>query len=55
MALAMGSRTTLEAAPKLRNVTEKNFQQMNEARDQELQRVRDAAAAENVSVPGAAA
>ena len=38
----------------LRDAAEKNFKQMNEARDLALQRVRDAEAAETVSVPAAA-
>ena len=48
---SLGSRKTLEDALELRDAGEKDFQQMNEARDLELQRIRDAEAAENVSVP----
>jgi hypothetical protein len=51
---SLGSRKTLEAALELRDAGEKNFKQMNEARDLALQRVKDAEAAETVSVPAAA-
>ena len=50
---SLGSRKTLEDALELRDAGEKDFQQMNEARDLDLQRIRDAEAAENVSVPAA--
>ena len=45
----MGSRKTLEAALELRDVAEKNFKQMNEARDKHLHFQRDLLAAHNVS------
>jgi len=50
----IGSPKTLEAALRLRDEAEKQLQQEHQARDLALHRVRDAEAAENVSVPAAA-
>jgi len=46
---SLGSRKTLEAALELRDAAEKNFKQMNEARDKHLHFQRDLLAAHNVS------